>query len=150
MRAGHSSFLSLGWARQSGWTEHPGNMNEHSQNKPLCSFLRDLISLPVLLSCWYINVFSSMWACRGSYGDPFLMDNNQYHWALNWEGRVKKTCSVLIWLAGEAVCMYWSVWSVILLKLLPTCCAKDLGKLLDSPSVFIQDSAGREVCQSCF
>jgi len=31
-----------------------------------------------------------MWACREGYGDPFLMDNSQYHWALNWDGRVKK------------------------------------------------------------
>lgn len=35
-------------------------------------------------------MFSSMWACRGSCGDLFLMGNSQYHWALNWEGRVKK------------------------------------------------------------
>lgn len=104
------SFLSLGWVRlRLGklsilgiWMSIADNWLREKEQASV-SFLGDVLSLLVLLSCWYTNVFSSMWACRGSYGDPFQTDNRQYHLALSWENGVKKSCSVPIRLAVEHV-----------------------------------------------
>lgn len=82
-------------------------------------------------------------------GYSFLMDNRQYHWALNWEGKVKKK-SCWTHLASSGDSLHVLSCLITLLKMLLTCCAKGLLKLLDSLSMFIQDQAGREVCQSCF